>query len=154
MVSFFKLFVWLVLAVVVSAGPCVAYAESRIIFNYNDKLKIDEVIAIVGIDELMVAPGDNCDQRIADIVIDEVVYDGASDMVAGFRAKKPAPNEWYGIFRIDTEALYKPIPNVGRHDPLKLIKNGANLIVIYQVCGSGGYVFVRDIFKKTAINNP
>ena len=102
----------------------------------------------------MVAPGDNCDQRIADIVVDEVVYDGASTTIAGFRAKKPAPNEMYALFSIDSKAVYSALPNATRADVQKLIGKGARLIVVYQVCGSGGYISVRDIFKKSAINNP
>lgn len=131
-----------------------AQADAGIEYQFGDKLKITGVNAIVGIEEPMTAPGDNCSQRIAEVVVDEVVYEGSSDMVAGFRAKKPAPKEWYGIFRINTDALYKSIPNAAHGDVLKLVKKGANLIVTYQVCGSGGFVNVRDIFKKSAINNP
>lgn len=98
-----------------------AQADAGIEYQFGDKLKITGVNGIVGIEEPMTAPGDNCSQRIADVVVDEVVYDGASDMVAGFRAKKPAPKEWYGIFRINTDALYKSIPNAAHGDVLKLI---------------------------------
>lgn len=131
-----------------------AHADAGIEYQFGDKLKNTGVSAIVGIEEPMTAPGDNCSQRIADVVVDEVVYEGVSDMLAGFRAKKPAPKEWYGIFRINTDALYKSIPNAAHGDVLKLVKKGANLVVTYQVCGSGGFVNVRDIFKKSAINNP
>jgi hypothetical protein len=130
-----------------------ANAEPGLIYQYGDNANIVGVKALVGIEAPMVAPGDNCDQRIADVVIDEVVYEGKSDIIAGFRSKKPAPNEWYGLFSIDYRAVYDTLPNATRSDVQKLIKKGAKLIVIYQVCGSGGQVTVRDIFKKTAINN-
>jgi len=154
MLAVVKSFSLSAIALAVSVGPYVAHADAGIEYQYGNKLKVTGVNAIVGIEEPMTAPGDNCSQRIADVVIDEVVYDGASDMVAGFRAKKPAPREWYGIFRIDTDALYKSIPNAAHNDVLKLIKKGASIIVTYQVCGSGGFVSVRDIYKKTAVNNP
>lgn len=141
-------------ALAMSVCAAVAHADAGIEYQYNNKLKITGVNAIVGIEEPMTTPGDNCSQRIADVVIDEVVYSGVSDMVAGFRAKKPAPKEWYGIFRIDTDSLYKSIPNAAHGDVLKLIKKGTSVIVTYQVCGSGGFVNVRDVFKKTAVNNP
>ncbi len=154
MYSFIKSLVPYTLALFAAIDPGVVHADVGIQYQYDDKLKRIGVNAIVGIEEPMTAPGDNCDQRIANVVVDEVVYDGASDMIAGFRAQKPAPKEWYGIFRIDTNAFYKSIPNAAHGDVLKIIKKGANLIVTYQVCGSGGFVLVRDIFKNTAINNP
>lgn len=129
-------------------------AEPGLIYQFGDKGKIVGVKALVGVEAPMIAPGDNCDQRIADVVVDEVVYEGASDTVAGFRARKPAPNEWYGLFSIDSKSVYAALPNATRADVQKLIGKGARLIVVYQVCGSGGYISVRDIFKKSAINNP
>jgi hypothetical protein len=131
-----------------------AKAEPAIVYQFNDHAKITGVNGLVGIEEPYTKPGDNCDQRIADVLVDEVVYEGASDMIVGFRAKKSAPKEWYGIFRIDGNAVYKALPNATHSDVQKLIKKGTQLIVIYQICGSGGFVNVRDIFKKTAINNP
>lgn len=131
-----------------------AHAGAGLVYQYGDKSQGRAIIAIVGIEEPMIAPGDNCSQRIADLVIDEVVYDGASDTILGFRAKKPPPKEWYGIFRIDSRSLYREIPNADRAEVLKLISKGTHVIVTYQVCGSGGFVSVRDIFKKSAINNP
>ena len=130
-------------------SSCSAHADVTIQYQYDNKPNITGVRAIVGIEE----PLSDCDQRIADLVIDEVVYDGASDLVLGFRAKKPAPQEWYGIFRIN-DALYKSISNVEHSQITNLIKKGARVIVTYHVCGSGGYVYVRDIFKKSAMNNP
>jgi hypothetical protein len=129
-------------------------AEPKIIYQYGDKGKIVGVNALVGIEEPMLAQGDNCDQRIAEVVVDEVVYEGASDMITGFRAKKPAPKEWYGIFKIDSKAIYNSIQRAVHQDVQKLINKGARLIVVYQMCGSGGFVSVRDIFKKSAVNNP
>lgn len=136
-----------VLSFTASAGP-------GLVYQFGDKAKIVGVNALVGIGEPMVSPGDNCDQRIAEVVVDEVVYEGATDTIKGFRAKKPAPNEWYGIFTIDSKAIYDALPNATQGYVQQLIKKGEKLIVIYQVCGSGGYAFVRDIFKKSALNNP
>lgn len=127
-----------------------ANAEPGLVYQFDSKAKIIGINALVGID----APMADCDQRIADVVVDEVVYQGASNIVEGFRAKKPAPNEWYALFSIDSQAVYSALPNASRGNVQKLISKGAKLIVVYQVCGSGGHVSVRDIFKKSALNNP
>lgn len=129
-------------------------ANPKIIYQYGSGAKVIGVNALVGIEAPMVEPGDNCDQRIAEVVVDEVVYDGVSEMIAGFRAKKPAPNEYYALFRMDSKAIYGALPNPARLDVHRLVNKGARLVVIYQVCGSGGFISVRDIFKKSAVNNP
>lgn len=128
-------------------------AKAGFEYKYKDRQIVD-VTALVGIEEAQAQPGDGCEHRISDLVVDEVVYKGTSELVEGFRAKKPAPVEWYGLFRIDSDALYKSISNAEHGNVPKLIKKGAKLIVVYQVCGNGGFVYVRDIFKKSAINNP
>lgn len=143
--------IFLILSLLVTT---VVVAEPSIVYQLDNRAKITGVNGLVGIEEPFTKRGDNCSQRIADLVVDEVVYKGDSDMIAGFRATKPAPNEWYGIFHIDSDALYKAISNTTKSDVQKLIKKGAQLIVIYQVCGNGGFVSVRDIFKQSSINNP
>lgn len=132
----------------------VCSAEPALVYERGLEGGVEDVRALVGIEEPMAAPGENCDQRIAELVVDEVVYDGVSNMVAGFRATKPAPNEWYGIFRLDNAAVYKALPNSAHGDMLRLFKKGNELIVVYQVCGSGGFVSVRDVYKKSTLNNP
>ena len=141
------------LASVVFTITFAANAEPALVYQFGSK-RVIGVNGLVGIETPMVDPLENCSQRIAEVVVDEVVYDGASDIIAGFRAKKPAPNEWYGMFTIHSDAVYGALSNAARGDVQKLINKGARLIVIYQVCGSGGHVSVRDIFKKSALNNP
>jgi hypothetical protein len=131
-----------------------AHAKPKIIYQYGSNTKVIGVNAIVNIEDAMVEPIDNCDQRIADIVVDEVVYERASEIITGFRAKKPAPNEFYALFTIDNKALYDQLPNPQRRDVQRIIGKGARLVVIYQVCGSGGFLSVRDVFKRSAVNNP
>lgn len=131
-----------------------ASAKPAIIYQYGPGAKVVGVNALVGIEAPMVEPSDNCDQRIAEVVVDEVVYDGASEMIAGFRAKKPAPNEYYALFGMDSKAIYGALPNPARRDVQRLVNKGARIVVIYQVCGSGGFISVREIFKKSAVNNP
>lgn len=131
-----------------------AGAKPAFVYQFGSNGKVVGINALVGIEKPMVEVGDNCDQRIADLVVDEVVYEGLSEIISGFRAKKPAPNENYVLFTIDSKAVYGALPNAARRDVQKIINKGSRLIVIYQVCGSGGYFSVRDIFKKSAVNNP
>jgi hypothetical protein len=106
-------------------APLKADAEPAIVYQYDSRSNVIGVNGPIGIGE----PMDDCSQRIADVKVDEVVYEGASDIIVGFRATKPAPNEWYGIFRIRSDVVYKAIPNATRSDVQRLIKKGAQLIV-------------------------
>lgn len=110
--------------VVTSSGT--AHADVTIQYQYDSKLNVTGVNAIIGIEEVF----PDCNQRIADLVIDEVVYDGASDLILGFRAKKPAPQEWYGIFRI-SDAIYKSISNAERSQITRLIKKSAHVVELH-----------------------
>ena len=82
------------------------------------------VNALVEIEE----PMDMCEQRIAQIVVDEVVYVGASETIAGFRANKPRPFERHALFSIDSKAVYTAIPNAARGDVQKLTPTFAHCV--------------------------
>jgi hypothetical protein len=135
-----------------------ALAEPGIVYSYSPppKFGVTGVNAIVNLEEAQTEDGSGCEQRIADLVVDEVAYEGASDIVIGFRAKKPGnnKNEWYGLFSMNTQALYRKLPNPDRRNVQLLVKRGARVIVVYQVCGSGGFASVRDVYAKSAVNNP
>ena len=134
----------------------VAFAEPGIEYRFDAKSRVIGVNAIVDLESAMTEPGSNCSQRIADLVIDEVVYEGASDTIVGFRAQKPGitANTWYGVFSMNTKRLYQNLGNAERHRVHELVKKGAKVVVAYQVCGSGGFASVRDVFAKSAINSP
>lgn len=166
------------LALLALSISSVAIAESRIVFRYSTdpKPRITGVAAIVNLEE----PYKECDQRIADLVVDEVVYDGSSGIIVGFRAQKPSSKtsgwnfwggflpdlidriwppksdlgsrEWYGLFAM--KGFYMSLANAERGHVGDLVKKGAKLIVSYQICGSGSFVSVRDIYDKATINNP
>ena len=139
-------------------APLSASAGPGIVYKYTKPPKTDivGVNAIVDLESAETEQGSSCDQRIADLTIDEVVYQGASELIIGFRAMKPAngSSEWYTLFSMTTKELYEKLSNAERRYPQQLVKKGAKVIVTYQVCGSGGFVSVRDIFAKSAINNP
>lgn len=124
--------------------------KTQFIMTYDEHANITGINALVGITEF----DPSCDQRIASVVVDEIVYDGDSDTIVGFRAQKPGPRPWYGIFRIDHEQLFNALGRPAQVDLQKLVHKRAPLIVIYQVCGSAGIISVREIFAKGALNNP
>jgi hypothetical protein len=39
-------------------------------------------------------------------------------------------------------------------DVQKLVFNGAKLVVTFQQCGSGQFISVRDIFRKSSLIKP
>lgn len=145
-----------IMFLVITAGPLSALAEPGIVYRYGPKLDIIGVNAIVDLERAYTEKGDSCEQRIADLVIDEVVYEGANEIVIGFRAKLPGnnTNELYGLFTMDTTSLYKKLSNSERRNVQLLVKKGAEVVVTYQICGSGGFISVRDIYAKSAVNNP
>lgn len=125
-------------------------AGLTLVYQYDDDFNIVGVNGLIGIEELM----HDCDQRIANIVVDEVKYEGVSDVITGFNARKPTSKKIDFFFNIDSADIYRASDKITKSDVQKLIHKGAKLIVVYQVCGSGGYFFVRDIFKLSALNNP
>lgn len=168
----------LMLALLLLAIPLVCFAEPRIVYRYSAGPKL-EIAGVDGIVNLQEAYKD-CSQGIADLVVDEVVYDGSTNIIVGFRANIPSSktskwNAWGGflpdlIDRIwppksnlnsrdryhlfEMRGFYMSLANAERHYVGDLIKKGAKLIVAYQICGSGSFVSVRDVYDKSAINNP
>lgn len=130
-------------------------AEPGIVYRYaiSPKLQIVGVDAVVDLEPA--ETGNNCSQGIAETTIDEVAYEGTTDIIIGFKAQKPgtASNAWYGLFRMATSVLYRKLPNAERHYVQILIRKGARVIVVYQVCGSGGFVSVRDVWARAAMNS-
>jgi hypothetical protein len=98
----------------------------------------------------------DCDQRLADLIIDEVVYRGASTTVIGFRAKKPGADKGITLFEMDTYELYRRLGRLPEYagpgyaenrDVQKVIRKGQRVLVVYQMCRSGGEKHVRDVFQ-------
>lgn len=144
---------WYLIVILFAWMGSSAQAAPGLVYQYGPHKKV-EVRALVGVEEPMTAPNDNCDQRIAEVTVADVAYNGTSDMISGLRATKPAPNEWTGLFSINSKAVYDAIPDVTRTDLQKLIHRGARLIITYQVCGSGGYASIRDVYMASSLNNP
>lgn len=113
-------------------------------FAYQHDSEFNEtgVNGLVAIDGYM----QDCGQRIADVIVDKVKYNAGK--ISGFITKRPDFD-----FIIGSEADHFAMENKLNLDMQKLIYKGAHLIVVYQVCGSGGFTYPRDIFKWDALNN-
>ena len=118
-------------------------------YSYTKKAEITGVKAITGIEDTM----SDCSQNIAEVTIDQVIYQDNSDYITGFRVKPTKTNQWPQSFTMYTKKLYEQLSNSQRLNVQMIIKNGAQLLVVYQQCGSGGYISVKDVFKKSALLN-
>lgn len=95
----------------------------------------------------------DCGQHIAEVVIDQVVYKNVSDIIAGFRIERPSPNGLYSLYRIRTSS-YEHLSKVEQYSVLSdLVSKGAQLIITYQICGSGGFIYVENIYKASVFND-
>lgn len=125
-------------------------AGLTLVYQYDNNFNIVGVNGLIGIEELMA----DCDSRIAKVVVDKVEYKEGSDIITGFYAKKLASKKMDYFFSIDSDVVDRTLNKLSKLDVQKLIRKGEHLIVVYQVCGSGGFTSARDIFKWSALNNP
>jgi hypothetical protein len=137
----------LFITVLIFAHSC-AMAEPMLVESYSQKSNIASIDGIVGLEE----PMSDCSQHIGELTIDEVIYESNSDYIIGFRAKQTKSNPSLPSFSMNTKELYLKLGNAGRLNIQLIIKKAAPVIVTYQKCGSGGFISVRDVFKKNIIN--
>jgi len=107
----------------------------------------EKPVAMINIEEAMTAPGDGCTQLINEVVVSEVTYDGSSEIINGFRVN-PAKNiKSITLYRISSDKM----TSYDNDQLQRIVKKGARLIVLAQICGSGGFTSVREIWLKNAI---
>jgi DNA uptake protein ComE-like DNA-binding protein len=88
---------------------------------------------------------ERCEHSSAIVKIHTVVYEGVSEIVAGFRTDDDT------LYRVSIEALYKNLANSQRGLLKDLFKRNQNVLTSYSVCGSGGFIFINEIYKVSAI---
>ena len=136
----------LIITLLTCASTC-AIAEPMMVESYSQKSNIPSIDGIAGLEETMA----DCSQHIAELTIDEVIYENNSDYIIGFRAKPTKNNQMLSSFAMDTKELYLKLGNAGRLNVQLVIKKAAPVIVTYQKCGSGGFISVKDVFKKSVV---
>ena len=126
--------------------PISALGDPAFSFEYDSNGNVIEVMGFVGLQD----PYRDCEQKISNVIVDEVVYEGISRIIGGFRGRMTGhPYGTHVLFHIDD--LYSKISNAEMSFIPEIIKKGAALIVIYHVCGNGGYHHVRGLFKGAAL---
>lgn len=104
-------------------------------------------VALVGVEEAFTDPLDNCTQHIANIIIDEVAYDGPSESIAGFRVDPEKSTNGVTLYRLNSSEI-----TFGQMRELrKLFRKNMNLIVIAQTCGSGKFTSIREAWHANAM---
>ncbi|WP_319585298.1 hypothetical protein [uncultured Desulfobulbus sp.] len=136
------------LLTIIICSAAVSGQKPKIVYKYDNFAQPTGVKAIIDIEET----DTQCDQRIALITVEEVLYEGSSEQVEGFRAKLSSDKIDYLFSIYNNKAIYENLPNAARRDVLQLINKGSNLLVDYQVCGSGGFFSVRNIFSARFVN--
>lgn len=121
-------------------------AEPQYVIKYS---KLDDITikGVVGLEE----PMELCEQHIRELSVQDVIYHTNSDYIVGFRAKKKERNFPLPLFSMKTDELYANSGNVARLYLHQIVYSGAEVIVTYQVCGSGGFISVRDVFLKNFV---
>lgn len=139
-----------VLSLLLSVGSAFAGggAGGILVYRFGPKGAVTGLDGVINLDPILEKDhATACTYRMAQLTIDSVVYDGVSEIVAGFRTSND------DLYRVFPEDLYKNVSNAQRHLIRDLFKKGQRVLVSYSACGSGGYVYIREIFKASAIQN-
>lgn len=104
-------------------------------------------VAMIGFEDAYTQPMDNCSQHIAEVVVGDIAYDGASEIIAGFRMDPARSKNGVTLYRIDPADI-----TAGKMRELqKIVRKGSRLIVLAQTCGMGRFTSVREIWLKSAL---
>lgn len=108
-------------------------------------------IALIGLSEVWRSGGaSGCENHIGTFEVEEIAYDGVSEIVGGIRVK-PVVSFWDkksstapSLMRLNTDKL----SNIERSWLPTLVDKGSKLLIAYNICGSGGFQYVRDIYRQ------
>lgn len=117
-----------------------------LVYHFDPKGKVSGLDAVINLDPITdVNEAVRCEYAVTLMSIDTVVYDGVSEVVAGFRTADET------LFRVESGALYKNVSNAERYLVKDLFKRGQQVLASYSVCGSGGAIYLREIYKASAL---
>ena len=119
--------------------------------------KTNEPLALIGIEDVIVNSTDNytgCENRLGLFEVDDIAYDGVSEIVGGIRVKsigtgieKQGKTAAPSLIRINASEL----SNVDASWLPTLVQKGSRLLIAYNLCGNGGYKYARDIYRAEAL---
>ena len=123
--------------------PAVGFAADA---PYELVMKSGKPIAIIGLSEIPDRKtSSDCQNRLGRFVVSDIAYDGLSEIVQGVRVKPLGAKKDAGevLIRIDSDRL----PNVDRSWLPALVDRGSQLLIAYQICGNGGFMYARDVYR-------
>ena len=110
---------------------------------YSDSAEGETPVAMLDLEK----PFTDCRQQISDIIVDDVVYNGASEMIEGVRVDAAKSTNGITLYRISNTNI-----TLGQMRALNLlVVKGAPLIVLSQTCGSGRFTTVRELWSKSVL---
>ena len=116
------------------------------VYHFTANGKVNGLDAMINLDPITDAKEANlCHYSAAIMTINTVVYEGISEVVAGFRTEDDT------LIRVEIDALYKNVSNAERYLVKDLFKRGQQVLASYSVCGSGGFIYLREIYKANAL---
>ncbi len=116
---------------------------SELVFEKSDK-----PVAIIGLTNVP-KPHDGCASHMGQFIVDEVAYDGVSEIIGGIRVRDASkPKDPPKLMRMDTDGL----SNLEASWLPYLVQKGNNLRIAYNVCGNGGFHLVRDIYLSDKLS--
>jgi hypothetical protein len=104
--------------------------------------------AMVGFEDAYTGQMDNFQQRMAEVVVGEIAYDGPSEVIAGFRVDPAKATNGVTLYRIGSPG---DITAGEMRQLQKIVRKGARLIVLAQTCGAGRFTSVRELWLKSAL---
>ncbi|MAE50732.1 MAG: hypothetical protein CMH27_02870 [Micavibrio sp.] len=123
-----------------------AFAEASVVYNDSNY-----PIALIGLDK---APedGDMCSTHFGKFMVDDIAYEGVSEMIGGIRVKQinkdMSVDKQVKLIRLDTSDL----SNAASGWLPTFFNKGKPLLIAYNVCGNGGFHYARDIYDPENLN--
>jgi hypothetical protein len=124
-----------------------ADAEAMMIYSEPKK-----PVALIGLDEVY-GYKSGCENHAGFFKVDDIAYDGTSEIVEGIRVKALGKNssdkESVTLMTFDIKSS---LSNADKSWVPKLVSKGSKLFIAYSICGSGGYQSVRDIYRADSLD--
>jgi hypothetical protein len=117
----------------------------------------NEPLALIGLEDVIVnSSGEitGCDNRLGLFEVDDIAYEGVSEIVGGIRVKKiradieqQSTGNVPSLIRINAGQL----SNLVASWLPTLVQKGSRLLIAYNICGNGGFQYARDIYRAESL---
>lgn len=135
-----------IMLIALAAQPAIAKEPSVVFLGPAGN---EAPTAMLGFEDAHTQPLSNCQQIIAEVTVSEIAYNGPSEIIAGFRVDPENAANGVTLYRFGSA---NDITTEGARQLRKIVRKGAQLIVLGQTCGMGRLTTVRELWLKSAIN--